>query len=263
MEEGSWPQRSYSRRLQKFCFWMAVLAGAFAWYSGTKSEVLPAPAALLDELSSEPEQHPSSASPFMFSYMGTDYEVVPVAEYELWGLVVTHNDINQFSDIYHDSGSVDLRDICVLWGENLETTAYQRWKFWSEPWSCHMRTDNGADFQMFSNSAIGNNHLLSSSAFVREQILKARRGDQIYMRGKLVNYRRARSADPWRKSSVSRDDEGNGACEVVFVDEFSIERPANTSWRSRARSARALAVISALLCILCFLFDVYVQPRAA
>ncbi len=48
----------------------------------------------------------------------------PVADFELWGLVVSHNNPTAFYDIYHDRNSVDTRDLGVIWGENLRSADF-------------------------------------------------------------------------------------------------------------------------------------------
>ena len=56
-------------------------------------------------------------------------------------------------------------------------------------------------------------------------------GDQIHLKGMLVNY-----TDPaswkgfWRRSSLSRTDGGNKACEVVFVESFEIMKRGTPGW---------------------------------
>ena len=46
----------------------------------------------------------------------------------------------------------------------------------------------------------------------------------------LVNYQNVNVSGYWRKSSLSRSDIGDGACEVVFVKELEILKPATPGW---------------------------------
>ena len=93
---------------------LLVLAVA-GWRKGT----LVPPPEILPELLQEPAQGATDRAPFSFDYKGKQCRVRPVASYELWGLVVSHNDIKSVADIYHDTSSVDTKDLCVLWGESL------------------------------------------------------------------------------------------------------------------------------------------------
>lgn len=185
--------------------------------------------ALLEEVKNEPQQQKTSEQAFVFDYRGKDYNVDPVAEYELYGLVVTHNDIHAFSDIYHDKDSVDIKDICVIWGENAESDTYKEVQFWSEPWTCWTRWGVGEAIG-FSLRDLSNNHLLSNDAYVRDTIYQMQIGDQIYLKGLLVNYSQAGHPNFVRKSSLNRDDEGNGACEVLFVEEAKILKKGPAFW---------------------------------
>jgi hypothetical protein len=65
-----------------------------------------------------------------------------------------------------------------------------------------------------------NMHLVPADEGVESQINRARTGDIIEMTGKLVEIT---AADGWRwKSSLTREDTGNHACEVVWVERFSV-----------------------------------------
>ena len=70
-----------------------------------------------------PEQTEIDDGTFDFTYKGQRVEVEPVADYEMWGLVVSHNNIKSIADIYHDSSSVDTKDLCVVWGDSLRNIA--------------------------------------------------------------------------------------------------------------------------------------------
>jgi hypothetical protein len=193
------------------------------------------------EVDHAPIQEPTSEPKFDFEYSDKSYVVQPVAQYELWGLVVSHNNIAAIDDIYHDSSSVDLKDLCVIWGPNVEDNNYNKVKFWSEPWSCQFQTDDMEAFRAFSKDALSNNHLLSDDPEVRSKIRQARIGDQIHLTGWLVNYYPVGLPDHVRKSSTIRTDTGNGACEVVFVKSFEILARANVFW-NRCYQIALLAV---------------------
>ena len=79
---------------------------------------LPDPGGIDPALLREPLQEASEREPFEFAYKGHTVRVRPVADYELWGLVVSHNNIRNISDICHDSFSVDTNDLCVSCGRS-------------------------------------------------------------------------------------------------------------------------------------------------
>ena len=211
---------------------------------------------LREELATEPIQTESSEEPFRFSYMEREYYVKPLAEYELWGLVVTHNDIHAFDDIYHDDDSVDIKDLCVIWGSNVSNAAFQNIEFWSEPWTCNVRWQHG-EGDGFSIRDFSNNHMLSDSPWVRKTINRMQIGDQIYIRGKLVSYSEPSKFTYARTSSLTRDDEGNGACEVLFAEHARILKTGPSFWRNTHRYAKKLLIVLFLFSVGNFFYQAY------
>lgn len=66
-----------------------------------------------------------------------------------------------------------------------------------------------------------NMHLVAATKEVANEIKNVRWGDIIHMEGYLVNLI---ADDGWRwNSSLSRSDTGDGACELVWVEEFYVE----------------------------------------
>lgn len=60
-------------------------------------------------------------------------------------------------------------------------------------------------------------HLIPANEAIREQLNRMGKDDQLRLRGFLVE---ASAEDGWRwRSSMSRTDTGNGACEVILVTE--------------------------------------------
>ena len=68
-----------------------------------------------------------------------------------------------------------------------------------------------------------NMHLIPADKSVRRAIAKARPGNLIVLVGKLVNVS-GPSGFSW-KTSMTRNDTGSGACEVVYVERFAVTTP--------------------------------------
>lgn len=65
-----------------------------------------------------------------------------------------------------------------------------------------------------------NMHLIPADGAVRSAILDAKQGEVIELSGYLV---RVHAADGWRwQSSTTRNDTGDGACEVIWVESFRV-----------------------------------------
>lgn len=180
---------------------------------------LPAPAEIDPALLAEPRQEPTEREPFEFTHEGRTVRIRPVAEYELWGLVVSHNNIESIADIYHDSSSVDTKDLCVVWGSNLQSGELDKVEFESGPWTCYYRYPQGV---RFVGSEMSNNHLVTDSDELRAALDDIRIGDQIHVKGALVDYQLDDWRDFWRRSSRVRTDGGNGACEVFYFEELEV-----------------------------------------
>jgi hypothetical protein len=195
---------------------------------------LPEPADILAPLKEDPVQSADRLpEPFEVTRKNVTYTVTPLASYELWGLIVSYHHSASFIDISHRQWNdfLNTKDVCVIWGRNVETGVYQRMTFRNRDFTCYFSYPDRETGELFVESALSNNHLLPADTLVGDAVLKARTGDQVHFKGWLVSY--GITGAPYaRRSSLSRLDRGNGACEVVYVDEFEILRPANTAWRA-------------------------------
>ncbi len=180
----------------------------------------------------EPIQISTDRDEFDFTYRGSEYNVQPLADYELWGLVVSVNNINAWYNYYHDENTVNLKDVCVVWGDNIDNEVYRdsEIKFKSGEWTCYYRWTGRLEKKFYPNK-LSNNHLLTADEQIQEIIRDIRIGDQIYLKGSLVDY--AEAGNNWyRKTSLSRDDSNQssrsgGACEIMYVDEIEILKKNN------------------------------------
>jgi hypothetical protein len=215
---------------------------------------IPDRAELRPELFEEPLQTETERQPFEFDYMGNTIRVQPVAEYRLQGLVVSHNNIKSIADIYHDSSSVDTRDLCVVWGNNLESGDLEKVEFWSGPWTCYYRFGHGV---RFDSTAMSNNHMITSDPRLRQRLEDVKIGDQIMMAGALVNYQGHDWGDFWRRTSTTRTDGGNGACEVFYFDDLEILAAGTPGWYAAYR----LSILLLVLVPVVFVYLVWLESR--
>jgi hypothetical protein len=207
---------------------------------------LPDPSAAAESLLQDPVQSEDGVpEPFDVSRKNVTYTVTPLAGYELWGLVVSYHHSASFIDISHKQWNdfLNTKDICVIWGRNVETGVYKRMRFSNRDFTCYYRYPDRETGELFTESALSNNHLLPADPLVAGTVLRARTGDQVHLKGWLVSYG-IQGAPYARRSSLSRNDRGNGACEVVYVTEFEILRTANTAWRVLSKLSLVLGVFS-------------------
>jgi hypothetical protein len=196
-----------------------------------KGDTLPPPSGLLSVLASEPVQRPVDRPPFDTTVNDVTYHIKPLYRYELWGLVVSRHHADSFIDYAHQEWGDHLNtvDLCVIWGKNAFSGVYEKAHFSSGQWTCYVEysAETGA---RFSWNEMSNNHLLVDRAAIRQQLKRARVGDQIHFRGYLVEY--SHDGEFQRGTSTVRDDTGNGACETVFLEDFAILRKGPGLWRN-------------------------------
>jgi len=210
------------------------------------------------ELNQDPIQEEMSAPQFSFDYRDETYHVQPLARYELWGLVVSHNNITGILDMYHDENSVDTKDLCLIWGNNLTSNDYKKVSYSSGAWTCYYQYPYGVDFYP---DALSNNHLLTADDAVRERIGQVRIGDQVHIQGMLVKYQAESNPSFWRDSSMVRTDTGDGACEVVYVESIDIIQTGAPLWHMTFFFGRWLTIGLILLRVGLMVLGVYLTPK--
>ena len=206
-------------------FIAALLAGIILawWHKGT----LPSHTDIHSALLRQPIQKKTDRKEFSFVYRDERYRVKPVTGYELWGLVVGHNNINAFYDLYHTSDSVDTKDIGVIWGGNVIDDDFRKVSFWNGSWTLHYRYPSGV---IFSPHEVSNNHLITDKEEIRKKIARIRVADQVHLKGLLVNYQAGSNPRGWRKTSQTRKDTGGRACEVMFVEDVEFLQKGTPVW---------------------------------
>lgn len=218
-------------KIFKFLYVLIILVFIFSIFQKNN---LPKKESIDKNLYKEPIQTETMREQFSFGYRGKSYDVLPVADYELWGLVVSVNNINAWYNYYHDENTVNLKDVCVVWGENISNEPYlePKTKIKNGEWTCYVEWwDEKGKIKM---NELSNNHLLTANERMQEIIRNVHIGDQIYIRGSLVDY--SESGTTWyRKTSISRNDSNQnsrsgGACEIVYVDEIKIISQNQAFW---------------------------------
>lgn len=212
---------------------------------------LPGKDDVLPPLLKEPNQTETTKAPFFVTAKDETYRVAPVYNYELYGLVVSNHRSAAFADRSHTKSNdyLNIEDVCVVYGKNISTEVYKRMKFSHGDWSCWGDFNGSAQQQWdvardFSNHYLSNNHILTEDPNLAQQVLATRPGDQIYFRGYLVNYTNHKRWEGfYRNSSITRDDEGDGACEIVYVTDYKILKEGNIVWRFLGKFAQVMVIV--------------------
>lgn len=144
-----------------------------------------------------------------------DYEVTALATYDVAGRVLS-------ARTYRDGRESDVSpvDLALGWGRmadeellaSYRVAQRDRWYFVNWDWS-PMPKD-----EIIRSSA--NTHILPASAAVAERLASLAPGAVVHLQGYLVE---VTADDGWRwRSSLTREDTGDGSCEVFWVDSVEV-----------------------------------------
>jgi hypothetical protein len=207
----------------------AVLLAMSLWLR----HALPGPAELRPELGNEPVQEPTQSPPFVTTVGGITYTVKPMADYEIWGLVVSNHDSDTWWDWIHKASNDHLNvvDLCVVFAENVASGGYVGLDYSSGQFVCYVQTRSDERWRRFSMRALSNNHLLADRPSIVATLRNVQIGDQVHIRGWLSEYEHNHGFAFRRGTSLTRDDTGNGACETIYVREVEVLRAGGGPWR--------------------------------
>jgi hypothetical protein len=217
-----------------------------------KKDQLPPADFYLQQLLTEPQQTATEEQPFQTTANDIVYTIEPKFDYQLNGVVVSFHDSDAFIDIYHHKDwkdFINIRDLCVIWGDNVRSGVYRELDFYNATWTCWVTWPDANVAERFTMRQLSNNHLLANDADLNKTIMTAEPGDQISFKGMLASYSHS-NGQFQRGTSITRDDNGNGACETVFLKEFTIVKKANEGWRmgyTLAKAATALSLAGILI----------------
>ncbi|PID43084.1 MAG: hypothetical protein CSB48_07240 [Proteobacteria bacterium] len=150
-----------------------------------------------------------------FSFKG--YTLTPLADYHLTAKVLSKESYSH--DRESDLAPVDL---ALGWREmsdesnlaRIEITQSGRWYRW--------RSDNLPVPRSVVERNSANTHIIPADGAVETLLKAVRKGDIVELRGKLV---KVEAEDGWHwVSSLTRNDTGSGACEVMYVDSLYVKK---------------------------------------
>ncbi|MCR3955716.1 MAG: hypothetical protein NUK57_05415 [Gudongella sp.] len=142
-----------------------------------------------------------------------DVEISLKAEYDIRGVVKGKK---KYSDY---PSQVSQYDLILAWGD-LNKEEYDQYVDYSQSGRWYYYTyDQEFVEEGFIARNSANVHLIAENDEVRRAIRKIRKNDYIRIKGHLVDVHFDNGA--W-ESSMTRGDTGNGACEIILVEEIDI-----------------------------------------
>lgn len=208
---------------------------------------------------SDPIQQPTRQDSFTTSVNGENYLIKPMFDYELDGVIVSYHNADDFSDIWHHGrwkDFINLRDLCVIWGRNVENGVYLDMDFHNDSWTCWFSWPNSEVRERFQDTQLSNNHVLIDDETIKTEFMNSEPGDHIRLKGVLAEYSNPNSGF-FRSTSTTRIDTDNGACETIYVTDFEIVRKANQELRLYYLIAKWTAITSLAGVIILFVVAPY------
>jgi hypothetical protein len=164
------------------------------------------------------EQAPVQTSAVGGGFEFKDYTIKPLADFNIRARVLSKKTYRtgreaQLSPIDLALGWGPMSDERVL--ERVSIRQSNRWYFWQ------VREFPIPRREIERNSA--NMHLIPATSGIADQLRVVRKGHIVEFSGKLI---RAEGENNWRwTSSLTREDTGDNACELVWVEEFRVVEP--------------------------------------
>ena len=232
--------------LEKFFKWLLLISLIVMTGTYFFKDKLPEPSSYDLSLLKDPKQTATSLAKFTTEVNGEKYVIEPKYDYELSGVIVSYNNSDGFGDIWHHDrwkDFINLRDLCVVWGNNVASGVYEKMKFSNDSWTCWAFWPDAATGEQFTMAQLSNNHLLSNDAVINRALMAAEPGDHIRLKGALATYSNPGNGFH-RGTSTVRTDTGNGACETIYVQDFQILKKANMGARRLYNTAKWTGIIS-------------------
>jgi hypothetical protein len=143
------------------------------------------------------------------------YRITPLAQFEVEARVLS-------AERYWLGREADLApvDLALGWGPMSDQSVLDQIEIWQSSrfyfWKSNQLPIPANEISEHS----ANMHLIPANKYVDRQLKSARAGNVVRFTGYLVQIE---AGDGWRwRSSMTRADTGNGACEVVLVEDVSV-----------------------------------------
>ncbi len=198
-----------------------VLVGSGFYIYGSLSAPVSSPASAADPISitADPIQSAAPDTTIPMIRKGKErYTLLPQARYQLNGRVVSYR--RYYHGYMH---YLSPWDYATLWGNTDQYLPYL--KFNQVVRFCLFKTRHPEKVDIaYILRHMANNHLIPSNQNIRKALGKVKKSDLVRIDGFLVNVigvDRKNRVSHWN-GSQTREDTGNGACEIIYVTRLRI-----------------------------------------
>ncbi len=198
--------------MKKIIIWLLIIGGSWSLYNRT-GQVYLGPGVMAP---ADPQQI-TLDSPV--NNRVDDYDITELAQFDIRAKVLAKKNYTfdrgaELSPVDLALGWGNMSDESVL--ENIKISQSARFYFW--------RVDAYPIPRREIETHSANMHLIPANDSVKRAIGKVRQGDLVEISGSLVNVRASNGHWYWN-TSLTRDDTGGGACELIWVKSFHIVTP--------------------------------------
>lgn len=196
--------------MKKAFYVLLILVVLLTWRNWTRREIVHPPGVLVP-------QAPRQVAVAEFAYfVHRGFRLTPRAELDIRARVLSREDYR-----FGKESELSPMDLALGWGvmsdqavlDRIQVSQGARWYFTRDEYPQPV-----PDRAIINNS--GNMHMIPASDAVLGRLREIRNGDVVRLRGFLVDVDED-SGFQWR-TSLRRDDTGNGSCEIFFVERIQI-----------------------------------------
>ena len=197
--------------MKKVLYISLILVTLMLWRDWNSREIIHEPGILVPE---QPrQQDPGSAETIVIG----EYRLTPRAVFDLRARVLSRENYRWGSE-----SDLSPMDLALGWGvmsdqqvlDRITISQGTRWYFTRYEYPAPI-----ADNLIITNSS--NMHMVPANAWVLKKLKQIRHGDIVDLKGFLVDV--VTDAGFSWTTSLRRDDTGNGACEIFYVEHIYIE----------------------------------------
>jgi hypothetical protein len=157
------------------------------------------------------QQNLSNQKSFFFK----EYFVTPLAQFSLRARVLSKEWYRWASE----SKIVPL-DLALGWGRMSDSAVLEKIKIWQSNRKYYWKSKHMPIPQKEISTNSANMHIIAANEQVLQKLKKIKKGHVLSFTGYLVKIR-SKSGKKWA-SSLTRGDVGNGACELVWVEQINL-----------------------------------------
>lgn len=197
--------------MARFLFFLSIVALGYLFIEHRDSQPRVHPPGIL--VREAPRQLDVQPSGFMLD----DYSVTRRARFEIRARVLSTEPYYMRRD-----GDLSPIDLALGWGVMSDQAVLDRIDISQSSRWYRTRYELPApvsDQQIIANSS--NMHMIPAGRSIEKALKRLREGDIITIRGHLVDV--DHDSGWWWRTSMSRTDTGDGACEIVYVESLVVE----------------------------------------